>query len=65
MRLLRIRIEEGCMADAAHNKAKVRAWLLQALAQLELCADVEADSAHTYPGGDYELTLKIKFKEGA
>ena len=56
---------EERMTDTDNNKAKVRAWLLQAQAQLELCADVEAENTATYPDGDYELTLVIRFKEEA
>ena len=54
--------KEVKMTEAENNKAKVRAWLLQAQAQLELCEDVEAEHSATYPDGDYELTLKIRFK---
>ena len=56
------KIQEVKMTEAENNKAKVRAWLLQAQAQLELCDDVEAEHSATYPDGDYELTLKIRFK---
>ena len=54
--------KEVKMTEAENNKAKVRAWLLQAQAQIELCDDVEAEHSATYPDGDYELTLKIRFK---